>query len=135
MKIAIVSDDNQTVSQHFGRSENYIVISLEHEKIIDRKTLPKAGRCDSGSKRHGKHSHASDARGRGFGHQAQHSHQEMFENIKDCDILVSRGMGRGAYLDLQQLGIRPIVTDIADIDTAVQAVMDDTIIDHVEKLH
>lgn len=36
---------------------------------------------------------------------------------------------------LQSLGIRPIPTDIADIETAGQAVMDDTIIDHVEQLH
>lgn len=135
MKIAIVSDDNQTISQHFGRAENYILILLEHEKIVDRKTLAKPGRCQSTSGHHGQHSHQSDAKGRGFGHQAKHSHQEMFENIKDCDILLTRGMGRGAYLDLQQLGIRPIVTDIADIETAVQAVLNETIIDHVEKLH
>jgi predicted Fe-Mo cluster-binding NifX family protein len=59
----------------------------------------------------------------------------MYDDIKDCDILVTRGMGRGAYLDLQQLGIRPILTDIANIEAAIQAVLDDTIIDHVEKLH
>ena len=135
MKIAIVSDDNQTISQHFGRAENYIVISLEHENIIDRKTLSKPGRCHSGARHHGKHRHTTDVRGSGFGHQANSSHNEMFENIKDCDILLTRGMGRGAYLDLQQLGIKPIVTDIANIDTAIQAILDDTIIDHTEKLH
>ena len=59
----------------------------------------------------------------------------MFENIRDCDVVLSRGMGRGAYLGLQSLGIRPILTDIADIETAVQAVLDDTIIDHVDQLH
>ena len=36
MKIAIVSDDEQTISQHFGRAEKYIVVSYEQEKIIDR---------------------------------------------------------------------------------------------------
>lgn len=36
MKIAIVSDDGQTISRHFGRAENYIVVSYEQEKIIDR---------------------------------------------------------------------------------------------------
>lgn len=59
----------------------------------------------------------------------------MFENIKDCDIVLTGGMGRGAYLDLQNLGIKTIVTDIVDIETAVQAIMDDTIINHTEKLH
>jgi len=135
MKIAIVSDDNQTISKHFGRAENYIVISLEHEKILERKTLAKPGGCHTGLRHHGRHNHQPDARGKGFGHHAQGSHQQMFENIKDCDILVTRGMGRGAYLDLQQLGIKPIITDIVDIDTAIQAIVNQTIINHTEELH
>ena len=135
MKIAIVSDDQQTISRHFGRAENYIVISLEQENIIERKMLPKVGISHTSAGHQGRHSHRSDGRGRGFGHQSDGRHEEMFENIKDCDILVARGMGRGAYLGLQQLGIKPIVTDIADIETAVQAILDDTIINHTEKLH
>jgi predicted Fe-Mo cluster-binding NifX family protein len=135
MKIAIASDDNQTVSQHFGRAENYLVISLEQDRIYERKTLAKPGRCRTTSRGRGKHNHTEDARGSGFGHQAKGAHRDMFENIMDCDILITGGMGRGAYLDLQELGIRPIVTDIADIETAIQAVLDNTIIDHVEKLH
>lgn len=135
MKIAIVSDDEQTISQHFGRAEKYIVVSCEQENIIERKSLPKLGFCHTSKRHHGRHEHQSDPRGSGFGHRSKASHEQMFENIKDCDMLVSRGMGRGAYLDLQQLGIRPIITDIVDIDAAIQAVMDDSIIDHVEKLH
>ncbi|MDX2417785.1 MAG: NifB/NifX family molybdenum-iron cluster-binding protein [Xanthomonadales bacterium] len=135
MKIAIVSDDEKTISQHFGRAEKYIVVSCEQENIIERKSLPKLGFCHTSKRHHGRHEHQSDPRGSGFGRQSKASHEQMFENIKDCDMLVSRGMGRGAYLDLQQLGIRPIITDIVDIDAAIQAVMDDSIIDHVEKLH
>lgn len=135
MKIAIVSDDNQTVSQHFGRAENYIVISLEHEKMIDREAVAKPGRCRTAARGRGRHHHAADPRGSGFGHQAKGAHLDMFENIMDCDILITGGMGRGAYLDLQELSIKPIVTDIVDIETAIQAVLDNTIINHVEKLH
>jgi predicted Fe-Mo cluster-binding NifX family protein len=135
MKIALVSDDEQTISQHFGRAINYVVISIEHEKVIARETLPKPGLSHSASRHHGRHSHRSDPRGKGFGFQAHDAHDQMFENIKDCDILVTRGMGRGAYLDLQQLGVKPIVTDITDIETAIHAILDDTIINHIEKLH
>lgn len=131
MKIAIVSDDGQTISQHFGRAERYIVVSFDQDNAMQRKSLPKQGL------RHASHRHQGrqDPRGSGFGRRAGHSHELMFENIRDCDVVLSRGMGRGAYEGLQSLGIRPIVTDIADIETAVQAVMDDTIIDHVDKLH
>jgi len=135
MKIAIVSDDEKTISQHFGRAEKYIVVSYEQENIIERKSLPKLDFCHSSHRRHGRHEHKSDPRGSGFGHQSKVSHEQMFESIKDCDILVSRGMGCGAYLDLQQLGIKPIITDISEIDLAIQAVMDDSIVNHLEKLH
>jgi predicted Fe-Mo cluster-binding NifX family protein len=131
MKIAIVSDDGQTISKHFGRAENYVVVSLEGDGIVERKSLPKQGLCHTAHRHQGR----QDPRGRGFGHRAEHSHDLMFENIRDCDVVLSRGMGRGAYQGLQSLGIRPILTDIADIEMAVQAVIDDTIIDHVEQLH
>jgi hypothetical protein len=36
---------------------------------------------------------------------------------------------------LQQNGIRPILTDIADIDTAMEAVIEGSIEDHPERLH
>lgn len=135
MKIAIVSDDNQTISSHFGRAENYVLISLDQNTIVDRKSIPKPDSCHSSKRHRGRHEHNQNATGSGFGNRSAMKHQQMYDDIKDCDILVTRGMGRGAYLDLQQLGIRPILTDIADIEAAIQAVLDDTIIDHVEKLH
>jgi len=131
MKIAIASDDGQTISRHFGRAEHYVVVSLERDSIVGRKSLPKHGQCETPHRHEGR----QDPGGRGFGRRAGHSHDLMFENISDCDVVLSRGMGRGAYLGLQSMGIRPILTDIADIETAVQAVMDDTIIDHVDQLH
>ena len=135
MKIAIVSDDGQTISRHFGRAENYIVISLEQEKIIERKSLPKQVTCQSSNRDHGRHEHKSDPRGNGFGDRSRRRHEQMFESIRDCDVLVSRGMGRGAYQNLQESGIKPIVTDIANVEVAIQAMLDDTIVDHVENLH
>lgn len=129
MKIAVVSDDGQTISKHFGRAENYLVVSIDGNSISERKSLPKQGGC------HSKHRHDSQQGPRGFGHRAEQAHELMFENIRDCDIVLSRGMGLGAYQGLQSLGIRPILTDIANIDTAIQAVLDDTIIDHVDQLH
>jgi S-adenosylhomocysteine hydrolase len=44
-------------------------------------------------------------------------------------------MGYGAYESLRSLNIQPIVTDLGDIDAAVQAYMDGTLVDHTEKLH
>lgn len=135
MKIAIASADEQTISRHFGRAEKYVVFSVENGQVIDRKIFPKLGHEDFSSQGAGQHRHKQGPRGSGFGFQAKFKHEQMTENIKDCDMLLARGMGRGAYLDLQNKGIKPIITDIANIETAVQAVMDGTIIDHKENLH
>jgi len=135
MKIALVSDDELTISKHFGRATNYIVVLIENDKLVARTTRPKLVNCDSNSRHHGAHGRRSNPDGKGFGHQAKDTHQKMFETIRDCDILVTRGMGRGAYLDLRQLGVKPIVTDIAEIEMAIDAILEETIVNHTEKLH
>ena len=55
--------------------------------------------------------------------------------IADCQVLLARGMGSGAYEGMKQAGIRPIVTDIANIDEAVQAYLSGRAVDHTERLH
>jgi len=59
----------------------------------------------------------------------------MAAAIADCDILLARGMGAGAYESMKQANIRPVVTDVANIDEAVQSFMAGSLEDHVEKLH
>jgi len=44
-------------------------------------------------------------------------------------------MGMGAYQSMKTRNIRPLVTDIANIDEAVMAYANGQIIDHIEKLH
>ena len=135
MKIAFVSNNGQTISRHFGRARNFIVISVADEGITDRKTIPKSSQCNAQSRQRRQHGHASETRGRGFGPHAGAAHQKLFTLITDCDMVVSRGMGRGAWTGLQQRGIDPIITDIVEIDEAVQAILDNTMVNHTEKLH
>ena len=59
----------------------------------------------------------------------------MAEAISDCEAVLCRGMGRGAYESMQVRGIRPVVTDIEAIDDAVLAYASGNIKDLVEKLH
>ena len=59
----------------------------------------------------------------------------MAEAIRDCDAMLCRGMGRGVYESMRSLNIRPILTDIADIEEAVKAYVDGSVTDHTELLH
>ena len=134
-KIAAVTDDGYMISQHFGRASKYVVMIVDGDLITKREVRDKVGHRDFQQDGSHNHKHHDDPRGRGFGTHSAEKHRRMFENISDCQVLLARGMGQGAYRGLQELGIRPVITNIGDIDIAVQAVMDGSIEDHPELLH
>lgn len=135
-KIAAVTDDGKTISAHFGRATKYAVLTVENGNVVARELRGKAGHHDFQHEGTHDHEHEHNAgQGRGFGQHSAEKHQRMFETIRDCQMVLARGMGQGAYQGLQQSGIQPIVTEIHEIDAAVQAVIDGTIEDRPERLH
>jgi predicted Fe-Mo cluster-binding NifX family protein len=50
MKIAVITDDGKTISQHFGHAPYYLVVTVENNKIIDRELRDKPGTLNSGMK-------------------------------------------------------------------------------------
>ena len=133
IKIAAVSDDGQTISQHFGRAKYYTVLTIEDGKITAREQREKMGHTHFAGEEHAEEK--ADPRGHGFTPAEQDRHFGMADAIKDCQILLARGMGSGAYYSMEQIGIRPIITTIASIDEAVLEAAAGVIVDHKEKLH
>jgi predicted Fe-Mo cluster-binding NifX family protein len=43
MKIAAITEDGTTISQHFGRAPLYVVVTVEDGKIVNKETRNKAG--------------------------------------------------------------------------------------------
>lgn len=132
MKIAAVSDDGVTISQHFGQATIYIVITIQDNQMVDREKRKKIGHSHFS---HEPHPEGMDPRGHGYDPIAQSRHSQMAATIADCQVLLARGMGAGAYESLQAVGIRPIMTGIPKIDDAVQAYLAGTLVDHAERLH
>ena len=132
MKIAAITDDGNTISQHFGRAQYYLVATIENGEIIDRELREKLGHSQFANE-----PHAADTPGQPHGMDpASHNrHIQMSEAIADCEALLCRGMGMGAYESMKTRGIKPIVTDIASIDEAVMAYVKGNIVDQVERLH
>jgi predicted Fe-Mo cluster-binding NifX family protein len=135
MKIAAVSEDGVTISQHFGRAPFYVVVTVEDGKIVSRETRDKMGHAQFAGEPHAEEAHGAGPRGHGFDPAAQSRHARMAAAIADCDVLLARGMGAGAYQGMEQTGIRPVVTDITNIDEAVQAYLEGRLVDHTERLH
>ncbi len=131
MKIAVVSNNGMRISAHFGRAQQYVVFTVEDGRVVGREVRRKpVHQCG-----HQREGGAHPAEDHGFGAQAEARHSDMIAPIQDCDVLLARGMGRGAFLSLQQEGIRPIITDILDVDEAVQALLRGTLEHHPERLH
>ena len=132
MKIAVISDDGLTVSQHFGRAEMYVVLTVEDGQILAEETRPKLGHGAFVSQPHAD----LDAQGRhGYGEGAQSRHQRMAEAIGDCQALISGGMGWGAQESLQQLGIAVVITEVEDAREAALRHVRGDLPNLVERLH
>lgn len=136
MKIAFVTDDGKTISQHFGRARFYEILSVENGKVIAREQRDKIGHAQfaGNGQSHEEHGQNHDER-HGYDADAQDRHSRMAQAIMDCQYLVVGGMGAGAYESMQHEGIKPIVTDLSSIDEAVQAHIAGTLKDYTEYLH
>jgi predicted Fe-Mo cluster-binding NifX family protein len=133
MKIAAITEDGRTISQHFGRAPQYVVVTVEEGRILQRELRDKISHAHLKEEDHGNHD--EEGAPHGFGPVADNRHGRMAESIADCEALLCRGMGRGAYENMKSRNIRPIVTDIIDIDEAVAAYVSGQIVDHTDRLH
>lgn len=130
MKIAVVTEDGNTVSQHFGRAPLYLVLTVEDGKITGKETREKAGHHTFGG-----HHHEAHGETHGCGRGAEARHARMAETISDCQVLIAGGMGGGACDNLKSLNIEPVVTDVRSIDEAVKLYLDGKLPHLKERLH
>ena len=131
MRIAAITDDGTNISSHFGRAPFYAVFTIENQEVVKREMRDKMG--------HQQFVHEEglvDEQGRhGFGPGSEDRHAAMAQAIRDCDVLLSGGMGWGAFESMKQAGIKTVVTDMASIEDAVQAYLDGTIVERADLLH
>lgn len=124
MKLAIVTDDHRTISAHFGRAAYYEIFTIEDGSVKGQHSVQKTN-----------HQHVNPDEPHQEGHSHNHDHASMLEPILDCDVLITRGMGRGAYNALKSRGIEPVITDIPEIAKAVEVYLTEGIVNHLESLH
>ncbi len=131
MKIAVITEDGTTISQHFGRAPFYMVFTIEEGKFTNSEQRNKLGHNQFAGEIHEEHHGESH----GLDSASHNKHSQMADAISDCQVLICGGMGMGAYESMRQLNIQPIVTEINDIKEAVLDYLDGKLIDHTEKLH
>ena len=131
MKIAVITDDGKTISQHFGRAAYYMVLSIEDGKVSGREIRDKLGHKNFP----GEHTEEHHGIAHGLDAASHDRHAQMAAAIVDCQVLMCGGMGMGAYQSMLQLNIKPIITDLLDIEAAAQAYLSGNIEDQTDRLH
>ena len=134
MKIAVVTEDGSTISQHFGRAPYYQVITVKDGKIISQERRNKAGHPAMGGPSCHEESSCHDGK-HGMDAESQHKHAGMLANILDSQVLIAGGMGYGAFASLKSSGIEPIITDSETIEEAVRLYLEGKLVNLMEKLH
>lgn len=126
MKIAVVSNDQNTVSQHFGRSKYFIIYEVENGEVKNVEIR----------QRHVIH-HSHHEQGGFYGHHHNsNDHDAMIAEMSDCQVLIAGGMGYGAYNRIIFHGINVLITDEKDAKLAVEKFLKGTLINlATKKLH
>ena len=119
MKIAIASDDERTISSHFGQTRGFVVVEVEGKEVKNREYRP--------------NTFTGHARGlEGAGHEIDR-HGPILSALSDCKAVISHGMGRRIYDDLKGAGIEVFVTDETEVQKALDLYINGELIDRPER--
>jgi len=132
VKIAAITDDGQTLSQHFGRARYFLVVTVEDGKIAGQELRDKAGHHMFGPREGAAQSHAGP---HGFDPASRDRHAQMLAAIADCEVLLAGGMGQGMYAALEQAGIRPVLTAESRIEEAIRLFLDGNLKERPDLAH
>jgi predicted Fe-Mo cluster-binding NifX family protein len=133
MKIAFVTDDGENISAHFGRAAHYLVVDIEDGHEIGRELREKMGHAHFHNAEHQHEHQAGEAHG--FDPQSQGRHTSMLEAITDCSVVVCGGMGQGAMYSIQTSGKDLRLTDVSEINQALQLFLAGNLPNQVELSH
>lgn len=106
-KIAIPSDDQETISGHFGRTKGFLIYDVDENNV--------------GNKIYVENNFTGHAQGHHHDHQHdhQHSHGGILQALKDCKVIIACGMGRRLLIDFETNNKEVFVTDTSNADEAV----------------
>ncbi|RWX73648.1 MAG: hypothetical protein Metus_0427 [Candidatus Methanosuratincola subterraneus] len=127
MKVAFVTEDGKTICRHFGRAPYYLLVELDGKNVVSKRLVPKGGCANRGH--HGDEAHEGVHLG------SEERHKSMIQQADGCEIVVSGGMGMGAYQSLMLSGVEVYVTKVEDIDEAISLLAENKLDNNLELLH
>jgi predicted Fe-Mo cluster-binding NifX family protein len=118
-KLAFPTDDGETISRHFGQAMYFKIITLTEGQPAESELRSKARHTP------GEHSHA----------QGEHPGQGMVDGIRDCQVLISGGMGAPALARADAAGMKVVLTRTRSIDEALKAYSEGSLENDAQLVH
>jgi len=109
-KIAIATDDKETISQHLGRANYFAIYTITPDEVIDRQYIKNE------AAHHRKHRSHDDHK---------RVHREMISQLSGCQVILAAGMGDPIRKDFEEAGMKGyVVVEGGSIEEAVQQYLD-----------
>jgi predicted Fe-Mo cluster-binding NifX family protein len=122
-KIAFPTDDGETISAHFGRAAFFVIATLDGGQVTGYETRAKNTEAP-----------LIQLDGESRQPPADH-HTAMFAPLRDCQVLVARGMGQPVFDQAQKQGLEVILTGVKDIRQAAAEYPAGTLSSDLRRIH
>lgn len=123
MKIAVATEDGINVCGHVGKCDKFIIFDIDGHKIVSKNVI------DNIYTQHHNNKNCEDTQhGQGHG-----SHNALLTALKECNILISMGMGFRLREDLSRNNIIPVITEIDNAEYAVEKYLSGKLKDFPDK--
>jgi predicted Fe-Mo cluster-binding NifX family protein len=139
LKIAIVTKNGQSIVGTFGSSKYFKVFEIENKQIkneelrevyVDKASnevpqlISKANTAEGGSKYSLK-----------IFDPSKEKHMKIAKSISDCNVVIARGMCANAWDSVEQFKMEPIITKNKDFHTTVYEYINNTLVNHKDRIH
>lgn len=110
MRIAVASDDGTDVASHAGRCCGFVIFEVSGPEATRSEYRPNSFTAHAQSECTGVHGTTEE----------HHSHGPLVEALRDCRVLVTRGLGPRLVVDLAAQGIEAYVCNAEHADEAAR---------------
>lgn len=118
MKIAIASDDEKTISAHFGRTRGFVIYEIENGQVKN--------------KEYRINDFTGHVRGLSGAPHEMDRHGPILAALKDCHVVIAHGMGRRIYDDLKSANIEAFIVQETVAEQALNLYLTNKLKDNPE---
>ena len=118
MNMAIASDDGVNIASHFGKTKGFLIFNIQGARITEHY--------------YKNNTFTGHARGlSGHGHEIDR-HGPILDALKDCKVVISKGMGKKIYDNLQNAGKEIFITEEINAKVAADLYIRDQLVNRPE---